>query len=89
MHSHGESQLDIRLSREDQGRMLKLGKADPHVFTHAQSGWVVFRIRSESDLDSAKELIRLAYDNAERVMRFHESRRSHADQEPRGPRAVG
>jgi hypothetical protein len=79
MHSHGESQLDIRLSREDQERMLKQGKAEPHVFTHAQSGWVVFRIRSENDLESAKELIRLAYDNAEKIMRFHESRRSHSE----------
>ena len=79
MHSHGESQLDIRLSMEDQGRMLKLGKAEPHRFVHAQAGWVVFRIHSGNDLEQAKELIRLAYDNAEKMMKLHESRPSHAE----------
>lgn len=69
MHSHGESQLDIRLSKEDQERILKLGKAEPHTSFHHRQGWVVLRIRSENDLESAKELIRLAYDNAEKMMR--------------------
>jgi len=74
MHTHGISHLDIRLSKQDQERMLKEGKADPHRFA-PQAGWVTFRIRSERDVEAAKELIRLAYDNAENLMEAHVSRR--------------
>ncbi len=69
-----EFHLDIRLSKQDQERMLKEGKADPHRFA-PQAGWVTFRIRSERDVEAAKELIRLAYDNAEKLMEAHVSRR--------------
>ena len=75
MHTHGTSQLDIRLSKEDQEGMLKEGKAEPHRFVHHQAGWVIFRIASERDVDNAKELIRLAYDNANKIMAAHISRR--------------
>ena len=74
MHTHGISHLDIRLSKQDQERMLKEGKADPHRFA-PQAGWVTFRIRSERDVEAAKELIRLAYDNAEKLMKAHVLRR--------------
>jgi hypothetical protein len=73
MHTHDSSHLDIRLSKEDQERMLKEGKADPHRFA-PQAGWVSFRIRSEGDVETAKELIRLAHDNAEKTMAAHLSR---------------
>ncbi len=59
MHSHGPTHLDIRLSKEDQERKLKEGKAEPHLFA-PQAGWVTFRIRSEEDFEVAKELVRLA-----------------------------
>ncbi len=75
MHTHGTSQLDIRLSKEDQERMLKEGKAEPHRPVHRQAGWVIFRIGSEKDVDNAKELIRLAYDNADKIMATQMSRR--------------
>ncbi len=75
MHTHGTSHLDIRLSKQDQERMLKEGKADPHRFA-PQAGWVTFRIRSERDVEAAKELIRLAYDNAEKLMEAHVSKRN-------------
>ena len=74
MHTHGSSHLDIRLSKEDQERMLKEGKADPHRFA-PQAGWVTFRIRSEGDLEAAKDLIRPGYGNAEKVMAAHMSKR--------------
>jgi hypothetical protein len=67
MHTHGTLQLDIRLSKQDQERMLKEGKAEPHRFVHHQAGWVTFRIRLEKDNETAKELIRLAYDNADKM----------------------
>jgi hypothetical protein len=47
--------------------MLKEGKAEPHRFA-PQAGWVIFRIRSEKDTETAKELIRLAYKNANKMM---------------------
>ncbi len=75
MHTHGTSHLDIRLSKEDQERILKEGKAEPHRFA-PQAGWVTFRIHSEGDVETAKELIRLAYDNAEKMMAAQVSRRA-------------
>jgi hypothetical protein len=75
MHTHGTLQLDIRLSTEDQERVLKEGKAKPHRFVHHRAGWVSFRIRSEKDPETAKELIRFAYDNADKMMAAHISKR--------------
>lgn len=75
MHSHGPTYLDIRLSKEDQQKMLGEGKAEPHRFA-PQAGWVTFRIRSEDDLETAKELIQLAYSNAERMITAHLARRA-------------
>ena len=74
MHSHGPAYLDIRLSLEDQKQVLETERAEPHRFA-PEAGWVTFRIRSERDLAAAKELVLLAYTNAERQMRTHESRR--------------
>ncbi len=62
MHSHGPTHLDIRLSKEDQERMLKEGKARPHLYA-PQAGYVTFHIRSEKDLEVAQELVQLAYKN--------------------------
>jgi hypothetical protein len=75
MHSHGPSYLDIRLSKDDQGRVLKEKKAEHHRFA-PQAGWVTFRIRAEKDVENAKELIQLAYDNADRLMTAHKSKRA-------------
>ena len=75
MHTHGTSRLDIRLSKEDQERMLKEGKAEQHRFVHHQAGWVIFRIGSETDIENAKELIRLAYDNTDKIIAAHMSKR--------------
>ena len=76
MHTHGALQLDIRLSRQDQERVLKEGKAEQHRFVHHEAGWVTFRMGSEEDAENAKELIRLAYDNADRLIAAHMSSRS-------------
>lgn len=74
MHNHGPSYLDIRLSKEDQARVLKEKKAEHHRFA-PQAGWVTFRIHSDPDVESAKELIQLAYDHADRLMSAHKSKR--------------
>jgi hypothetical protein len=74
MHHHGPSFLDIRLSKNDQATALKNGKALPHRFA-PQAGWVSFRIEKAEDLDSAKKLIQLAYENARTNMEAHRTRR--------------
>jgi len=75
MHSHGPRFLDIRLSMEDQGRVLREGKALRHRFA-SQAGWVSLRVLSEDDVGRAKELIGLAYDRATKAVESHERRRS-------------
>ncbi|HVH15943.1 MAG TPA: luciferase family protein [Candidatus Angelobacter sp.] len=70
MHHHGPSFLDIRLSRNDQAAALKAGRAIPHRFA-PQAGWVGFRIEEPDDLESAKKLIQLAYENAKTSMEAH------------------
>jgi len=68
MHTHGTLQLDIRLSRQDQEQVLKAGKAERHRLVHHRASWVTFRIRPEEDIEAAKDLIRLAYDNANKMI---------------------
>ena len=75
MHFHGQTHLDIRLSMEDQSRMLKEGKAQRHLYA-PQAGYVTFRIRSNEDVATAKELIELAYKNAHETMGKYQERRS-------------
>jgi len=75
MHSHGPSFLDIRLSMDDQGRVLREGKALRHRATlHSEAGWVSFRILSEDDAERVKELIGLAYDRARKAVESHEGK---------------
>jgi luciferase-like monooxygenase len=77
MHTHGALQLDIKLSNHDQERVLRESKAEQHrAFVHHEAGWVTFRIRSEEDAENAKELIRLAYDNADKTMATQLSERA-------------
>jgi len=73
MHSHSPTYLDIRLSLEDQKQVLETERAERHRFA-PQAGWVTFRVRSEKDLATAKEVIMLAYTNAERKMKAHAAR---------------
>ena len=75
MHSHGHSFLDIRLSKEDQAAVLKAGEALPHRFA-PQAGWVSFRMTKPEDLDNAKKIVQLAYDNAKNNLKEIESRRT-------------
>jgi Family of unknown function (DUF5519) len=75
MHHHGPSFLDIRLSKNDQQLALKNWTAIPHRFA-PQAGWISFRIEKTEDLEPAKELIKLAYENARTSMETARSRRS-------------
>src|SRR5215831_6568287 len=62
MHIHGHGHCDIRLSKNDQQRVLADGKARPHRWAPEQ-GYVTFVARDEEDLASAMDLIRLSHDH--------------------------
>jgi len=74
MHSHGDAHLDVRLSKEDQARVLAEGKAERHQFA-PEAGWVTVKIRSARDLEYAKEVVLLAYTRARSIMEDHLARR--------------
>lgn len=67
--------MDVRLSKEEQTRILEERKAEHHQFA-PQAGWVTVRIRSNRDLDNAKEVVQLAYSRAKRIMEKHLARRA-------------
>ena len=77
MHFHGATHMDIRLSKDDQTRVLREGKAERHLFA-PEAGWVTVRIRSERDLENAREVVELAYAEAKRTMEAHLARRERA-----------
>jgi luciferase-like monooxygenase len=77
MHHHGPSFLDIRLSKTDQATALEGGRAIPHRFA-PQAGWVSFRIEKPEDLESAKKLVQLAYQNAKTNMEAHRTNRGQS-----------
>src|SRR2546428_13983027 len=45
-----------------------------HRFTPARAGWVTFHIRSDEDVEIAKELIMLAYNDARKITAFRKQR---------------
>jgi hypothetical protein len=74
MHFHGETHLDVRLSKEDQSKILAESKAEHHQFA-PEAGWVTVRIRSDQDLENAREVVQLAYTRAKTIMETHLARR--------------
>jgi Luciferase len=60
MHIHGFGHCDIRLSREDQARILAEGKACSHRWAPS-AGYVTFKVRDENDLAPAMELIQMSH----------------------------
>jgi hypothetical protein len=78
MHHHGPSFLDIRLSKSDQATVLKNGTALAHRFA-PRAGWVSFRIYKAENVEEAKKLIQLAYENAKTSMEAHRTRRTQSE----------
>ena len=74
MHFHGQTYMDIRLSKEDQARILNEGKARRHQFA-PDAGWVTLRIDTEKDLENAREVVQLAYARSKSIMENHLARR--------------
>src|SRR5205823_3270982 len=61
MHIHGYGHCDIRLSKDDQVRILAEGKARRHRWAPKQ-GYVTSVVNDEADLEPAMELIRMSHD---------------------------
>jgi hypothetical protein len=61
MHIHGNGHCDIRLSKDDQERVLAQGKARPHRWA-PEKGYVTFVARDKTDLVPAMELIQMSHD---------------------------
>jgi uncharacterized membrane protein YphA (DoxX/SURF4 family) len=61
MHIHGGGHCDIRLSKDDQARVLRKGKARPHRWAPS-AGYVTFNVREETDLEPAMQLIQTSHD---------------------------
>jgi hypothetical protein len=74
MHFHGDRQLDVHFSKEDQAKVLQDSKAGRHHFA-PEAGWVTVRIRSEEGLENAREVVRLAYSQAKGIMESYLARR--------------
>lgn len=60
MHIHGRGHCDIRLSADEQRRVLEEGKAQRHRWA-PEAGYVTFIVNAEADLEQALELIRMSY----------------------------
>src|SRR5262245_56027458 len=66
MHIHGHGWCDIRLSKEDQQRVLAEGKARPHRWA-PEAGYVTFVVEDEADLEPAMELIQMSHEHAAKL----------------------
>jgi Family of unknown function (DUF5519) len=62
MHIHGSGHCDIRLSKNDQDRVLAEGKARPHHWA-PEAGYVTVTVADQDDLEPAMDLIRMSHDH--------------------------
>jgi hypothetical protein len=60
-HLHGSRLADLPFPVRIREELVRDGKASVH-YTHPETGWVSFWIRSDSDIASVVDLFRLNYD---------------------------
>jgi hypothetical protein len=60
MHIHGHGHCDIRLSKDDQERVLAEGRARRHRWA-PDAGYVTFVANDETDVEPAMDLIRMSH----------------------------
>ena len=60
MHIHGRGHCDIRLSKDDQERVLAEGRARPHRWA-PEAGYVTFIVNDGEDLQPAMDLIQRSH----------------------------
>jgi hypothetical protein len=59
-HLHGNGTLDIPFPRAVRDALVEEGQAEEHRWV-PDSGWATFRVRNESDIPHAVELMRISY----------------------------
>jgi len=59
-HVHGNGTVDIPFPRAVRDALVEEGHAEEHRWV-PDSGWTTFRVRSESDIQHALELMRMSY----------------------------
>lgn len=59
-HIHRNGMVDIPFNSKIRNRLIAEGKAEPHHLL-ADTGWISFYIRSDTDVQSAVDLFRLSY----------------------------
>jgi hypothetical protein len=64
-HIHGDDLVDLPLPNRLRDEVIAAGRAQPH-HVLPESGWVSLYLRSEADVDTAIELLRLSFDAAQR-----------------------
>ncbi len=62
VHIHGYGHCDIRLSKDDQTRVLAEGKARQHRWA-PEAGYITSVVKDEEELGPAMKLIRMSYDH--------------------------
>jgi Luciferase len=60
MHIHGHGHCDVRLSKDDQERVLAEGRARRHRWA-PDAGYVTFVANDETDVEPAMDLIRMSH----------------------------
>src|SRR5262245_24569221 len=60
MHIHGHGHCDIRLSKDDQERVLAAGKARQHRWA-PEAGYVTLVANNKADVERAMDLIRMSH----------------------------
>ena len=60
MHIHGHGYCDIRLSKDDQERVLAEGKARTHRWA-PEAGYFTFIVNNHKDLERAMDLIQMSH----------------------------
>lgn len=79
-HVHGDSLVDVPLTRRLRDEAIAAGHAKPH-HVLPESGWVSVLMHSMEDVAAAVELLRQSFDMAvaQRERRQHENDRSTSD----------
>lgn len=67
-HIHGDRIADLPFPRRVRDELIAEGRARPH-HVLPDSGWVTTSIRSDSEVENAIDLFRMAYDRARAARR--------------------
>jgi Family of unknown function (DUF5519) len=69
-HLHGDRIADLPFPRRVRDELIAEGRARPH-HVLPDSGWVTISIGTDSEVENAIELFRMAYERARSARRAH------------------